>query len=198
MRGSRDWVLVVTAVIAVAVWLALRSSERAAVAPVTTAEPTRIVAGEVAPSPTLAAAPVEGALAPNVALETLDGDTVSLSDYRGQVVLVNFWASWCSPCRVEIPELASLYGDLGEQGFEILAINVGENAEQIGLFTEALEMPFTILLDSDGAAARRYGLRGLPTSLLVDRDGVIRLVHVGIATDAMLREHVLGLLGRNG
>ena len=63
---------------------------------------------------------------------------------------------------------------------------------------EAMDMPFTILLDSDGAAARRYGLRGLPTSLLVDRDGVIRLVHVGIATDAMLREHVLGLLGRNG
>ncbi|MGC9360864.1 MAG: TlpA family protein disulfide reductase, partial [Anaerolineae bacterium] len=111
--------------------------------------------------------------------------------------LVNFWASWCGPCRVEIPELIGLYEDLGEEDFEILAINVGESAEEIGAFAEALGMPFPILLDGDGVVARRYGLRGLPTSLLVDRDGVIKLVHVGIVTDSMLRGHILELLGNN-
>jgi cytochrome c biogenesis protein CcmG, thiol:disulfide interchange protein DsbE len=195
MRGSRDWVLVATAVIAIAVWFAMRSSERAEVAPAARPEATKAVAGDSASVSTRAPAPIEGALALDVALETLDGDAVSLSDYGGQVVLVNFWASWCGPCRVEIPELKGLYEDLSEEGFEILAVNVGEGADEIGAFTESIEMPFAILLDSDGAAARRYGIRGLPTSFLVDREGVVRLVHVGIATDSMLRQHIRELLG---
>lgn len=198
MDRSRDWVLVVAAVVALAVWYAMRSSDASPKVPISR-DGTRPSAELAAtPEPNVYQRPSEGALAPDLTLETLEGEYVSLSNYRGKVVLVNFWASWCGPCRVEIPELQRVYEELAERGFEILAVNVGEDPSDIRGFVEAMDMRFPILLDGDTGVARAYALRGIPASFLVDQEGVIRMAHVGILTESMLRERVVALLGEDG
>jgi thiol-disulfide isomerase/thioredoxin len=98
----------------------------------------------------------------------------SLPDYRGKVVVVNFWASWCPPCIYEMPELTRLKAQLADRPFEIIAINVGEKKYRVRKFTKVINFELPVLLDSDNEAFREWGVKTLPTSFLVDADGRIR------------------------
>lgn len=126
-------------------------------------------------------APAAGFLAPDFALTTLDGESAQLSELRGQVVLVNLWASWCGPCRAEMPAMQRLYERYQDRGFEILAVNATnqDSLQAASDFAAENGLSFPILLDLDGTVSAEYNLRALPSSFFVGPDGVIRNVVVG-------------------
>ena len=127
------------------------------------------------------AAPQAGFLAPDFKLETLDGQNVTLSDLRGKVVLVNLWASWCPPCRAEMPALESVYQKYKGQGLVILAVNstIQDTAANAQSFVNQNQLTFPILMDVGGTVTRLYRIQSLPTSFFIGPDGVIREVVVG-------------------
>jgi thiol-disulfide isomerase/thioredoxin len=117
--------------------------------------------------------------APAFALPDGSGDVVSLSDYEGQVLLINFWASWCAPCREEMPLLDQLAERYGPLGFTMLGINVEEDSALADRFLEGTPVGFPILYDRENRVSQLYDLIAMPTSILVDRAGQIRFVHHG-------------------
>jgi len=119
-----------------------------------------------------------GKPAPNFILKTLDGKEVSLNDYRGKVVLINFWASWCPPCREEMPLFRKVYENYKDKGFELLAISIDASQEAVIRFVKDYGLSFPVLLD-DGRVSNLYRVQGLPTSILVDREGRIVKVRLG-------------------
>lgn len=144
-------------------------------------------------TPTLDAPPVGlkvGYTAPNFTLEDLQGSEVALSDLRGQAVLMNFWAVWCGFCRVEMPELQTAYDTYGDEEFVVLGIDVGEEAERVASFVQEMGVTFPILLDRRGSVTQQYHIRGLPTSIVIDADGVIRAVHVGPVTQQQIARYL--------
>ncbi len=124
-------------------------------------------------------APKEGALAPNFLLETLDGGELRLSDLRGSAVVLNFWATWCSPCRREIPQFVEAYDRYREEGFVIVGVNLQESPSIIERFARDFDMQFPIAIDRDGEVSDEYRLLGLPTTYFIDRQGVVRAVFRG-------------------
>jgi cytochrome c biogenesis protein CcmG/thiol:disulfide interchange protein DsbE len=123
--------------------------------------------------------PREGFTAPDLTLQTLDGETVTLSDLRGQAVLINFWASWCPPCRNEMPAIQQVYEEYRDEGFTVVAVNSQEQETRVVAFAEPLGLTFPILIDRDGSVFDRYQVAALPTTFFVDRAGVIRGVTTG-------------------
>lgn len=138
-------------------------------------------------------APTVGQPAPNFRLATEDGKTIELSSLRGRVVVVNFWATWCAPCKVEMPQLQALYDDYRRTGLELIGVNMQEPAEEVVRFRRSLAIAFPTALDLDGTVARRYLIRGLPTTFLIDRAGIIREINVGIVTRQVLEEKLAKL-----
>lgn len=136
----------------------------------------------------------EGQRAPGFQLESLDGGQVSLRDMRGQVVLINFWASWCDPCRAEFPDIQAVYEARKDEGFTVLGVNSHETWGAIEPFVEAMGVSFPILLDESGRVAKTYRLVGLPMSVLVDQEGIIQVRHLGLLTEDKLDEYLAGLL----
>jgi len=125
-------------------------------------------------APVLTEAPRVGHLAPDFVLNTLDGREVRLSDHRGHVVFLNFWATWCGPCKVEMPTMERLYREYRRQGFAILAVSGDPEGPAVTKpYREALGLTFTIAHDPDAVVMRLYGVRTLPVTYLVDREGVI-------------------------
>ncbi|MDX1374333.1 MAG: TlpA disulfide reductase family protein [Burkholderiales bacterium] len=116
---------------------------------------------------------------PPFALEDLEGRTHRLADYRGRVVLVNFWATWCAPCRDEMPSIERLRAALAGRPFAVLAVNLAEPPSRIRKFLATMPLGFPVLLDRDTAVAKAWRARILPASYLVGRDGVVRRVHYG-------------------
>lgn len=137
------------------------------------AQPTFVLAND--------ARPEENHVAPDFALKTLEGKTVRLSELRGKkVVLINFWATWCPPCRLEMPTMQQIYTEYKGRGFEVLAINIEPDAkDEIRDFMKELRLTFPVLLDSDMKVTRKYRLIGLPVSMLIDRQGIIRSKEIG-------------------
>ena len=135
----------------------------------------------------------QGNLASDFTLEAIDGSEVSLSDYRGDVVLVNFWATWCPPCRAEIPDLEAAYQARSDDGFVVLGINVEEPREAVAPFAQAIGMSYPVLLDRGGQVMKMYRAPGLPISLILDRDGVIQVRHVGFLTGEQLEDYLAEL-----
>jgi len=130
--------------------------------------------GDMQPIPVLTEAPRVGRLAPDFVLRTLDGRDVRLSDYRGHVVFLNFWATWCGPCKVEMPAMERLYQDYRRQGFVILAVSSDpEGAAVTKPFRDSLELSFPIAHDPEMVVGRMYGVRTLPVTFLIARDGMI-------------------------
>lgn len=136
--------------------------------------------GEVSETPKLMESPQEGFLAPSFSSQDLSGKSVSLGDFKGNVVLLNFWASWCGPCRIEIPSLNRLYRLRKDKNFEILAVSVDRGSvSKIASFVASNEMSFPVLVNPQGDVGSRYWVRAIPTSFLLDKKGVIRWKVVG-------------------
>ncbi len=126
------------------------------------------------PPPLAVQAPRVGNLAPDFVLTTLDGREIRLSDYRGHVVFLNFWATWCGPCKVEMPAMERLYREYRRQGFAILALSSDpEGAAVTRPFRDSMGLTFTIAHDQDAVVMRMYGVRILPVTFLIDRQGMI-------------------------
>jgi thiol-disulfide isomerase/thioredoxin len=112
-------------------------------------------------------------------LADLEGRTHRIADYRGKVVLVNFWATWCAPCREEMPSLERLRQALAGRPFVVLAVNVGEGGRVAGDFMKTMPHGFTVLLDRDGSATRAWGARILPATYVLNPEGKLGFRHVG-------------------
>jgi thiol-disulfide isomerase/thioredoxin len=142
----------------------------------------------------------EGRVAPDFVLETPDGGTLRFSDLQGRPVLVNFWASWCGPCRQEMPEIVDAAAQHGDE-LVVLAINLQENAGQVRAFADDFGMDFPIVIDRTGqvADAWRIGgpVEGIPSSYFIGPDGVVRTRVFGPMTADQIREHLAGLLGED-
>jgi cytochrome c biogenesis protein CcmG/thiol:disulfide interchange protein DsbE len=135
-------------------------------------------------------APQTGFTAPDFTLETFDQESYTLSDLRGKAILVNFWASWCPPCRSEMPAMQQVYEDLEQQGFVVLAVNstFQDNLGDAITFAQVHKLSFPILLDQDGSVNAAYEVRSLPTSFFIDPQGTIQDVVVGgPMSEALLR-----------
>ncbi|MEX2161931.1 MAG: TlpA disulfide reductase family protein [Anaerolineales bacterium] len=143
--------------------------------------------GACAPAFLSAPAPEVGALAPDFKLQTIQGEAVSLGDLRGQIVLVNFWATWCGPCKLEMPAIQERYND---GGFAVLAIDFNEPLDQVQAFVVDLGLEFPILLDPGGAVQELYRIRGYPTTFFVDAHRIIRIVHIGEMSAGLLDDYL--------
>lgn len=143
------------------------------------------------------ASPQVGFLAPDFDLDTLDDTAVSLSALRGRVVVVNLWASWCPPCRAEMPALQAVYEEFAAQGLVVLGVNMTyqDSAVEASSFAAELGLSFPIAFDYSGEVARSYGMRALPSTYFVDSRGVIQQVIIGgPLNEAVLRSIVTDLL----
>ena len=127
------------------------------------------------------------------ALQDLMGNVVRLSNLRGQVVLVNLWATWCPPCRAEMPDLSALYLAHNE-GFIILGVDDQERKETVSEFLKRTPLPYPVLLDPDSRVSRAYGVSFLPMSILIDRRGVLRAMFPGQSNRAKLEAAIKPLL----
>ena len=117
--------------------------------------------------------------APEFQLEDLDGQSVSLSDFQGKPVLLNFWATWCSPCRSEMPYLQEIYEEWSSQGLVMLTINIGESHSKVSNFLQTYNLSLPVLLDTKSSVAQEYNITGIPTTLFIDKDGVIQQKIIG-------------------
>jgi thiol-disulfide isomerase/thioredoxin len=143
------------------------------------------------------AAQFPGDTAPAFSLKTLEDSPAGLSDYAGHPVLINFWASWCTPCRSEMPLIIAAYQAHQAAGLAVLAIDLTDqerSAKDIRKFQAEFQMPFPVLLDKKGKARKLYRLRGVPTSVFVGSDGVVRSVHQGPISEAVLQQRLSEIL----
>lgn len=119
-------------------------------------------------------APAEGYLAPAFTLPDLTGQAVRLQDFRGHPVWLNFWASWCAPCRAEMPEMQRIYAKYRDQGLIVLGVDLAESRETVANFVQQNKYDWTFLLDQDQQIGRHYYVSGIPAHAFIDREGVIR------------------------
>ena len=119
------------------------------------------------------------ATAPDFTLKSLEGRNLRLAEQRGQVVLVNFWATWCGPCKQEMPHLNRLYDKYRSSGFVLLGVNVDEDARQASGTAAKYGLHFPVLFDADKAVVKLYDLNSMPATVLIDRDGKVRYLHRG-------------------
>jgi peroxiredoxin len=117
--------------------------------------------------------------APDFTLESRSGDNIRLEDHRGEVVMLNFWASWCGPCRQEMPLMDDIYSRYQDLGFTILAVNVDENRDEALRFLESVPVNYPILYDPESSVSELYEVPAMPTTVMIDRDGQARYIHYG-------------------
>jgi peroxiredoxin len=117
--------------------------------------------------------------APAFTLQNLAGRDISLKNYRGKIVLLNFWATWCPPCRSEMPSMEKLYRELEGSAFEMLAVDLQESPEQVRRFVESNGYSFPVLLDTTGRTGAAYQVSGIPTTYIIDKDGNVLASTVG-------------------
>ncbi|RPI91819.1 MAG: alkyl hydroperoxide reductase [Chloroflexi bacterium] len=154
------------------------------------------VLGEQAPQADLSTVPAKVSFpAPELTLMDLQGSSRSLADYRGQVVLVNLWATWCPPCKEEMPALQAFYDKYRESGFVIIAVNDGDPKADVLQFVEDYELTFPVWLDPTYIATEQaFRTLSLPTSFVIDRNGTIQLTWVGGINSTMLEKHIAPLI----
>jgi len=123
--------------------------------------------------------PVIGKPAPDFQLKNLDGQSISLSDFRGKPVLINFWASWCQPCVYEMPFIQEVFEEWSGQGLVVLTINIGESPSQVEEFMQSQGLSLPVLLDLKGSIAQKYNIWFIPTTFFLDKDGIIQGIKAG-------------------
>ncbi len=129
--------------------------------------------------PVPASADLKGKPAPDFALRSLDGKNRRLSEMRGEVVMINFWATWCGPCREEMPLLDRIYQQYRPVGFQVLGVNVDEAGSRAGDMAKSLGVTFPVLFDDDKSVSRLYDIGSMPMTVLIARDGTVRYLHKG-------------------
>jgi peroxiredoxin len=132
--------------------------------------------------------------APELNLTSLEGDAVSLADYRGSVVLVNLWATWCPPCAEEMPTLQAFYERYKSEGFVLIAIDQGETVAEVKPFAAEFGLTFPIWLDPDNEAGGIFKTMNLPSSYVIDREGQVRLMWIGGISAANLEKYVPNII----
>lgn len=130
------------------------------------------------PTPTLEA-PERGKSAPNFQFNDAYGNSVSLVDFRGKAILLNFWATWCVPCRAEMPYIQDVYNTWSEHGLVVLAVNMRESPSKVKQFMQNHMLSFPVLLDTRGSVAEKYNIRYVPTTYFIDSSGVISYIKIG-------------------
>jgi peroxiredoxin len=143
--------------------------------------------------PREAPAPEVGKMAPDFELDSLDGQTVALSQFFGTPILLNFWATWCSPCVHEMPFLQQVYEDRHEE-LVLLAVNIGESSSQASQFMQNQGLSLPVLLDRSGDTAQQYNITGIPTTFFIDKNGIIHKIKVGTFRNQAEIETILGQL----
>ena len=142
------------------------------------------------------ATPAPNAAAPDFTLRSADGHNVRLDELRGQVVLVNFWATWCGPCREEMPHLNVLYEKYRKSGFVLLGVNIDDDPKTALATAAKLGVSFPVLLDTDKKVSKLYDLNTMPSTVVIDRDGKMRFLHRGYraGTEGDYEQQIRGLL----
>jgi cytochrome c biogenesis protein CcmG/thiol:disulfide interchange protein DsbE len=135
--------------------------------------------------------------APELSLQNIDGATKSLTDYRDHVVLVNNWATWCPPCKAEMPTLAAYYNEHTSDGFMIIAIEAGDPLDDVSQFAQSYNLKFQVWLDPNGESLKAFGNGSLPNSYVIDRSGTVRYAWTGEINKEMLEKYVTPLLMEN-
>jgi len=151
----------------------------------TSADPADIAALEIAPA--------QGALAPDFSLFNLEGEQITLSDLRGHPVMINLWATWCAPCRIEMPHIQDRFERYAGEGFLVLAVDFDEPANIVAAFRDELGLTFDILLDPGAEVQELYRNRNYPSTFFVDADGVIQVQHIGLMTEGQLDENLVAI-----
>ena len=127
----------------------------------------------------LASSGLTGQSAPDFALKSSSGENLRLSEYRGDGVMINFWATWCGPCRQEMPLLDELYSRYGRVGFSLLGVNIDDNSSKAMDMVSELGVSFPVLFDSRKEVSKLYEVGAMPVTVLIDREGTVRYVHLG-------------------
>lgn len=135
-------------------------------------------------------APVIGQPAPDFELARIDGSLVRLSDLRGKVVWINFWATWCQPCRKELPDIQKLYDELRADGLEVLTLNWKDPADEARAYFDDAGLTLPMLLDHRGSVYDQYRLQGLPDSFFIDPEGNLAALYFGYLTETKMRERL--------
>ena len=143
--------------------------------------------------------PKKGDAAPDFTLKTLEGKPLQLSSLKGKAVMVNFWATWCDPCKVETPWLVELQKKYGDQGFQVLGVAVDDSGEKaIADFAHKMEINYPVLLGTEKVAESYGGVEGLPTNYFLDRSGKVIGVERGLVSESVLVDNIVAALGTAG
>ncbi len=152
---------------------------------------------KITPKPPLQVGPLIGMIAPDFSLKTLDGPVIQLSDLKGKAVLINLWATWCPPCRLEMPTIQAAYQKYKDRGLVILAINftAQDNFSDVSTFVKELKLTFPVLLDTTGdVSAGLYAMHSLPMSFFIDSQGIIRNIQFGAMDPARINGYITEIL----
>ena len=142
------------------------------------------------PPSRLPPAPEVGRLAPDFTLIDLEGDSVTLSDFQGKAVFINFWATWCPPCRAEMPDIEAVYQEYKSKDVVVIGVDLLETESEVRQFVQRGGYSWTFVIDTTGEVTNDYGITAIPTSFFLDKEGIIRAVKVGAMTKRVMESQL--------